>query len=62
MMIRWMCGVTLKDRCNSEELRKRLEIEDAADVVRMSRLGWFGDSERKDAEDSVSACRNIAIV
>ena len=27
MMIRWMCGVTLKDRCKSEELRKRLEIE-----------------------------------
>ncbi len=31
-MIRWMCGVTLKDRCKSEELRKRLKIEDAADV------------------------------
>ena len=25
MMIRWMCGVTLKDRSRSEELRKRLE-------------------------------------
>ena len=32
----------LKDRCNSEELRKRLDIEDVADVVRKSRLGWFG--------------------
>ena len=39
-MIRWMCGVTLKDRCKSEELRKRLDIEnDVADVVRKSRLG-----------------------
>ena len=47
MMIRWMCGVTLKDRCKSEELRKRLEIEDVADVVRKSRLGWFGLMERK---------------
>jgi len=34
MMIRCMCGVTLKDRCKSEELRKRLDIEDVADVVR----------------------------
>ena len=40
MMIRWMCGVTLKDRCKSEELRKRLEIEDVADVV--SKTNWDG--------------------
>ena len=32
MMIRWICGVTLNDRCKSEELRKPLEIEDVADV------------------------------
>ena len=38
MMIRWMCGVTLRDRCKSEELRKRLDIEDVANVVRKSRL------------------------
>ena len=42
MMIRWMCGVTLKDRRKSEELRKRLDIEDVADVVRKSRLRCFG--------------------
>ena len=54
--------MTLKERCKSEELRKRLEIEDVADVVRKSRLGWFGHLERKDAGDCVSACRNIAIV
>ena len=51
IMLRWMCGVTLKDRCKSEELRKRLEIEDVANVVRKSRLGWFGHLERKDAGD-----------
>ena len=27
-MIRWMCAVTLKNRYKSEELRKRLDIED----------------------------------
>ena len=42
MMIRWMCGVTLKDRCKSEELRKRLDIEDVTDVDCKSRLGWCG--------------------
>ena len=49
MMIRWMCEVTLKDRCKSEKLRKRVDIEDVADVIRKSRLGWFGHLERKDA-------------
>jgi len=38
MTIRWMCGVTLKDS-KSDELRKRLDIEDVADVVRRDRLG-----------------------
>ena len=61
MMIRWMCGVTLKGGCKSEDLRKRLEIEDVADVVRKSRLGWFGHLERKDEGDWVSACRNMVV-
>ena len=34
MMIRWMCGVTLKDRKPSEELIKRLGIERVCDRVR----------------------------
>ena len=33
MMIRWMCGVTLKNRYKSEEFRKRMDIEDVADVI-----------------------------
>ena len=61
MMIRWMCGVTLKDRCKSEELRKRLDVEDVGDVVRNSRLRWFGHLERKDVGDRTSACRNIVV-
>ena len=50
MMIRWMCGVTLKDRCKSEELRKRLDMEDVADVVSKIRLRWFGHLEKKEGE------------
>ncbi len=61
MMIRWMCVVTLTDRCKSEELKKRLDIEAVADVVRKSRLRWFGLLERKDERDWVSACRNIVV-
>ena len=43
-------------------MRKRLEIEDVAEVVRKSRLGWFGHLERKDAGDWVFVCRNMATI
>ena len=33
-MIRWMCGVTLRDRCAMKGLRERLGIVGVMDVVR----------------------------
>ena len=38
MMVRWMCGVTLKDRNSSKELLSRLKIESVLDVVGRGRL------------------------
>ena len=31
-------------------------------MVRKSRLGWFGNLERKDVRDLASACINMAMV
>ena len=42
MMVRWMCGVSLKDRKRSEDLCNLLGINCVADVVRRARLRWFG--------------------
>jgi len=61
MMIRWMCGVTLRDIKSSEELRQQLSVVSVSDVVRQGRLRWFGHVERKDADDWVSACRNMVV-
>ena len=61
MMVRWMCGVTLKDRNFSDELLSRLKIESVSDVVRRGRLRWFGHMERKQEDDWVSACRNLVV-
>ena len=61
MMVRWMCGVTLKDRKRSEDLLDRLGIESVAEVVRRSRLRWFGHVERMSAGNWVSACREIEV-
>ena len=61
-MVRWMSGVTLKDRRPSEELRLGLGIEGVEEVVRRGRLRWFGHVERKGADDWVSECRRLEVV
>ena len=62
MMIRWMCGVTLRDRCTMKELRERLGLLGVSEVVRRGRLAWFGHVERKEENDWVSRCRYIEVV
>ena len=61
MMVRWMCGVSLKDRRRSEDLCNLLGINCVADVVRHGRLRWFGHLERKSVDDWVSACRGLVV-
>ena len=42
MMVRWMCGVSLKNRKQSEVLYRLLGVQSVAEVVRCGRLSWFG--------------------
>ena len=60
-MVRWMSGVTLKDRRKSEELRRGLGIESVDSVVSRGMLRWFGHVERKEADDWVSKCRHLEV-
>ena len=52
-MMRWMCGVSLKDRVSTVELRRRIGVEPLSDVLRRGRLRWFGHVLRKDDGDWV---------
>jgi hypothetical protein len=61
MMVRWMCGVTLRDKIASAELGRRLGIECVTDVLRRGRLRWFGHLERKEVDDWVSSCRKFDV-
>jgi len=38
----WMCGIKLKDRLPSKELRERLGIDDIALVLQQNRRRWYG--------------------
>jgi len=50
-MVRWMCGVKLKDRHPNKELRERLGIDDIALVLQQNRLRWYWYVLRKDDDD-----------
>ena len=52
-MVRWMCGVKLKDRLASKELRERLGIDDIASELQQNRLRWYGHVLRKEDDDGV---------
>ena len=60
-MVRWMCGVSLKNRKRSEDLYSLLGFQSMAKGVRYGRLRWFGHVERKNGDDWVSACRNVVV-
>ena len=60
-MVRWMCGVMLKDRKSSDELLGRLRAEDVVEVVRRGRLLWFGHVERRSRDDWVKMCRDLVV-
>ena len=61
MMVRWMCGVSLKERKPNQELLGRLGIVCVTEVVRRSRLRWFGHLERKCGAGWVTNCRDLVV-
>ena len=54
MMVIWMCGGSLKDRKQSENLYSLLGV-DSDDSVRCGRIGCFGHLERKNIDDWMKA-------
>ena len=60
-MVRWMCGVRLKDRLPSKELRESLGIDDIALVLQQNRLSWCGHVLRKDDDDWVKKCMEYEV-
>ena len=45
-IIRWMCGISMKYRRTSEELRRLVGIEPITTVIRSGRLRRYGDVMR----------------
>ena len=60
-MVRWMCGVKLKDILRSKELKERLGIDDIVLVLQQNRLRWYGHVLRKEGNDWVKKCMKYEV-
>ena len=60
-MIRWMCGISLKDRMTNEELRRLVGVEPVTTFIRNGRLKWYGHVMRKGDEDWVKKCMEYRV-
>ena len=45
-MLRWITGVTLKDKIRSEDIRLKTGVADVKDKIKESRLRWYGHVKR----------------
>ena len=60
-MVRWLCGVSLRDRVPSAELRERMGIESVSDAVKWNRLRWLGHVLQKDDDDWVKKIMSFEV-
>ena len=56
-----MCGVSLKDRRTSEELRKLVGVQPITTVIRNGRLRWYDHVMRKSDENWVKKCMEYRV-
>ena len=49
-MLRWMCGVTRKDKIRNEHIRGTTRVAQASKKITGRRLIWYGHVTRRDGE------------
>ena len=60
-MIRWMYGISLKDRRTNEELRRLVGVEPITTFIGSGRLRWYGHVMRKGDDDWVKKCMEYRV-
>ena len=60
-MLRWMCGLTRKDRVRNDKVRGILQVAPIKDKLRKNRLRWFGHVERGGEGHITKAVQKIKV-
>ena len=50
-MLRYLAGVSLRDRVASEEVLRRCGIKSIVSIINRKQLGWFGHVARRDEDE-----------
>ena len=60
-LLRWMCGVRLKDQTPNTEVLTRLGLETLETVLRRNRLRWFGHVERREKGNVLRSSEGVNV-
>jgi len=52
-MLRWMLGITLKDRKRNVDIRHAFGVSCITDKIRESRLRWYGHVQRREDDHCI---------
>ena len=60
-MLRWILGVSLKDKIRNEEIRRRCGVVSIAEKVKEARLRWYGRVMRGSNEEPIRSITELKI-
>lgn len=49
-MLRWSCGLTMKDKIRNEYIRGSMKVGKASEKIHEARLRWYGHVMRREDE------------
>jgi len=52
-MLRWVPGITLKDRKRNDDIRHAVGVSCITDKIRESRLRWYGHVQRREDDHCI---------
>ena len=52
-MLRWILGLTLRDRKRNDDIRRIIGVACITDKIREARLRWYGHVQRREEDDCV---------
>ena len=60
-MLRYMTGVRLEDRVNSEEIERRCGVKSLLSTVKENRLRWFGHVRRREGRGVLGEAMDLQV-
>ena len=58
-MLRYMAGVTWRDRVRNAEVARRCGVSELCDELRVRRLGWFGHVVRREETEILGKTQHV---